>query len=340
VAVTCADVLSGTYNIRPLVAALEIDGLTSGTDEHGVIVVSVPASPHAPHLLGERNEMGVPFRHGPHIEWMGEHQIERAYRDRFARAADDEAVIAALIAGVGPHLGQARGAWLVVAGHVLTPLPTVVERPPANQVRATLVAALELAALIYPHDQPSQRVSTLQQLGAGVNQPRVGLRRWVARSNVYAEPGVASDHVHVELHHDGSAVIAVCLNGWMRGEEALLGVHPVPTTVVESAVADAIAVIATHGRSRGHWGRMAARAAILRPDSDLPLGAVDNGYFAIGLYSGEVRLIPYSVAPYEVAPVDTEFAVDSTPAELRVAARQLVEDLLHQFAVQHLAMPQ
>ena len=53
------------------------------------LAVSVPASPDAPHVVGERNEMGIPFRHGPHTEWMSEHQLERAYRDRFNRQADD-----------------------------------------------------------------------------------------------------------------------------------------------------------------------------------------------------------------------------------------------------------
>lgn len=44
--------------------------------------------------------MGVPFRRGPHTEWMSEHQLERAYRDRFARQAGEAEPMAALFADV------------------------------------------------------------------------------------------------------------------------------------------------------------------------------------------------------------------------------------------------
>jgi predicted HTH transcriptional regulator len=136
--------------IRPLVAGLEIGALTSDDGEKGIIVVSVPASPDAPHIVGERNEMGVPFRHGAHTEWMSEHQIERAYRDRFAGQAGEATAVTTLVDEVAQHLDFDKGVWLVMAAHPLTPLPTLIEPPPREQVATTLNEALRLGAQIYP----------------------------------------------------------------------------------------------------------------------------------------------------------------------------------------------
>lgn len=322
--------------VRPLIAGVQIDSLNGESEDEGVIVLSVPASPDAPHVVGERNEMGVPFRHGPHTEWMSEYQIERAYKDRFTRRENETAALAAMFDEIGLQLDLNLGAWLVVASRPLTPLPALVTRPPKADVRPMLEGALRLAAQIYPHG--GWRVKVLEVLdGNAVDNPRVGLRRWVVRANHYAEPGVLSNLIHIELHHDGAAVIAVALMRWAP-EESFEDFVPVPKRVVEAALVDAVAVGAAHARSRQQTGRVLARTSLLSAASDKPFGAVDN-YLGGGHYSNNLSLVQSSRAPRKVTSVEAEFAGDADADALRDIVRQLIEDFFHQFGIQDTSIP-
>lgn len=80
--------------IRPWIPDLVIEEFTPvGDQSQGILVVSVPASSDAPHVVGERNELGVPYRDGSHTVWMSDYQLERAYRDRFARQVSEDAAL-------------------------------------------------------------------------------------------------------------------------------------------------------------------------------------------------------------------------------------------------------
>ncbi|CAM5578662.1 hypothetical protein STENM327S_05939 [Streptomyces tendae] len=77
-------------HVQPYLPDLDILELTDRTKT--VLVVDVPASEMAPHFVyggaardKEQQAAVVPYRDKDHTAWMAEHQIERAYRDRFAR---------------------------------------------------------------------------------------------------------------------------------------------------------------------------------------------------------------------------------------------------------------
>ncbi|MBJ6613790.1 hypothetical protein NC658_32945 [Streptomyces griseoincarnatus] len=82
-------------HVQPYLPDLDILELTDGTKT--VLVVDVPASEMAPHFVyggaardKEQQTVVVPYRDDGHTAWMAEHQIERAYRDRFARVGQTE----------------------------------------------------------------------------------------------------------------------------------------------------------------------------------------------------------------------------------------------------------
>jgi predicted HTH transcriptional regulator len=82
-------------HVQPYLPDLDILELTDGTKT--VLVVDVPASEMAPHFVyggaardKEQQAVVVPYRDNDHTAWMAEHQIERAYRDRFARVGRAE----------------------------------------------------------------------------------------------------------------------------------------------------------------------------------------------------------------------------------------------------------
>lgn len=128
--------------VRPLIGDLIIEPLDDGNDGPGLIAVFVPASPNAPHVVTyDNNRMGVPYRYGPHTNWMSEHELERAYRDRFSRRADDREALVALIDGLKPEIDLNKGVWLVlVTQPVLSPPPRASGPDRQNAIKAILDA--------------------------------------------------------------------------------------------------------------------------------------------------------------------------------------------------------
>ncbi|MEV7037603.1 ATP-binding protein [Amycolatopsis sp. NPDC051061] len=196
--------------VRPLVDGLQIEALDGEAGEPGLVAVFVPPSPDTPHVIGEKNEMGVPYRYGTDTNWMSESQLERAYRDRFTRRGDDRAALDALIDGLIPEIDLKQGVWVAVVARPVAPLPLLSGRPEREGVTSTMLNALELVSEVFGKSQG--RVPVLNELlsdGPIIN-PRNGLRRWVIRSNHYStDPHELVDCALVELHHDGSVALAM-----------------------------------------------------------------------------------------------------------------------------------
>ncbi|MFD1145645.1 RNA-binding domain-containing protein [Saccharothrix hoggarensis] len=328
--------------VRPVISELVIEPLDDEENGGpGLIVVFVPASPDAPHVVGEKNEMGVPYRSGPHTDWMSEAQLERAYRDRFARQTDDRAALHALIDGLVPELLYLDDAvWLAVATRPTTSPPPQGSRPDREHTAGTMRTSLELAGdVLGVH---SERFQVLSGDGSEfLSQPRTGLRRWTFRSNRLAvNPHARVDRVMVELHHDGSIALAVNLATFLYGaqvveDKRLRDVLLVPIAKVDGLLVEAVAVASTHVRRLGGAGTILARAVLLTTPGK-PLVAVD-------------RVIPGSISPVEVVTetwpvrvplaVEAEFDADGDVPALHTAARQLAEDIHQQFGSSGAALP-
>ncbi|PVC76952.1 ATP-binding protein [Streptomyces sp. CS131] len=81
-------------HVHPYLPDLVMFRLTDGATT--LLVVDVPASEMAPHLVHGRSDKDkeqqaftVPYRDRDHTAWMAEHQIERAYRDHIGRDRPD-----------------------------------------------------------------------------------------------------------------------------------------------------------------------------------------------------------------------------------------------------------
>lgn len=260
--------------IRPWLPDLVIEEFTEGDGQsQGILVVSIPASSVAPHIVGDRNEMGVPYRDGSHTVWMSEYQVERAYRDRFARRVSDEAAMDAQLAEVRDQVELARrGAWLVVAARPSTaPTQLATSRPGKEIVKETATQALTLAGQIQSSN--AGRYPLLNELGEhAVNNPRVGLRRWVVTDRALGSAAALSRNIHVELHHDAASTVAFGIERRDGNNEPY---RRVAVPLVGSAIVDAVALAATHSRSRGYAGALMIKAELVGGD-DMPFGAVNR----------------------------------------------------------------
>jgi hypothetical protein len=326
--------------VRPLIGEVVIEALDGRQGEPGLIVVFVPPSPDSPHVVGEKNEMGVPYRYGPHTSWMSESELERAYRDRFSRQADDRAALAALIDGLMPEVDSAAGVWLAIATRpVLSPprTPRPDRQLAIDAISAAMTQAPEIVGNAY------QRFSVLSQLLSEdtLYHGRTGLRRWTFRSNHYnADPHTLVDWAVVELHHDGCIALTVELTGFMRGAtfaDKVADVWPVPVKRMDSLLAEAVAIASAHLRSLGGTGTILARATLLATSVSRarPLVAVDASS-ASGRY---MDLVSGSRSVRVPMAVEAAFAATGDCLELRDAARQLAEDLNHQFGNPRSSLP-
>ncbi|KFZ76997.1 hypothetical protein ED92_38465 [Amycolatopsis sp. MJM2582] len=329
------------WQVRPLIEGLLIEALGADEGQEGLIAVYVPPSPDAPHLVGEKNEMGVPYRYGTDTNWMSEGQLERAYRERFSRRADDRTTLGALIDGVLPEIDLTTGAWIALAARPVAPLPLLSGSPDRAQATATMKRTLHLASELFGTEQG--RVATLNQLSAeSVNNPRTGLRRWVIRSTPYApDPHELSDWAWVELHHDGSIALAIELRAFLPSDNMLdedTGVWHVPVRIVDAVIVEAIALASTHVRGLGGVGTILTRAALLRAESDqAPLIAIDGR--SGGWTTSYFQRVEGSRSLRKPVAVEAEFSADDDVAALRAVACQLADDIDQQFGIRASTIP-
>lgn len=327
--------------VRPLVDGLLIEALDGEDGAPGLIAMFVPPSPDAPHVIGEKNEMGVPYRYGTDTNWMSESQLERAYRDRFSRRADDRAALSGLIDGLVPEINLAEGIWVAVSARPATPMPLPAVRPEREQATKAMKDALQLVSEMFGETQG--RVPMLKNLSSdAVNNPRNGLRRWVIRSNHYStDPHELVDWAWVELHHDGSVALAIGLAEFLRGVEVaedLAGVWHVPFRWVDAVIAEAVALISTHVRRLGGVGTILARTELLTPSNPMALVAIDN-FMGVG-FSKLFHRLPESRAVRKPVAVEATFSADDDINALRGVARQLADDLDQQFGLRGSSIPE
>jgi hypothetical protein len=329
-------------HVRPLVDGLLVEPLNDAAGEQALIVVSVPASSNAPHVVGEKNEIGVPYRDGSDTRWMTESQLERAYRDRFARRADDRAALTTLVDDLVPEIDLANGVWVAVSARPAALMSLAGGRPKQEQVAATHLQMGELASEIQSTGQG--RLPVISDLpNYAVLNPRTGLRRWVMRSNPHAQdPTELAEWSHVELHHDGSVALAVGFSTWMRGDESPVGdipIYRVPVRAVDSLMVEAVALVAAHIRSLGGAGTTLIRATFLQDPNQppRPMVAVDNKLG--GQYSQRFHVLPGAGAVHRSVAVEAEFSANGDAGALRDVARQLADDLDHQFGMRTSTIP-
>ncbi|WP_134662680.1 MULTISPECIES: helix-turn-helix domain-containing protein [unclassified Amycolatopsis] len=327
--------------VRPMVDGLLIEALDDESGERGLIVVFVPPSSDAPHVVGDKNEMGIPYRDGTDTRWMTEHLLARAYRDRFNRRGDDRAALRTLVAEL-PDTGN--GVWAFVSASPTAPAPPQFGRPDPGGVISTMRALPALAAEVAGS---SYRDGPLLNhlLDSAIGNPRIGLRRWVFRSDYYStDPHATVDWAVVELHHDGSVALGVRVDrlvpAAVSGEPPASEVEVswVPIKLLDQLVVEAVALSALHVRSLGGVGATLIRVDLSR-DAPKPMVAVDN-MVGGGYVSALFGPVPGSRALQRAWDVETGYmAADDVPG-LRNAARQLTDDLNHQFGIRASSVPE
>jgi len=239
-------------------------------------------------------------------------------------------------------------AWLVGVAIARSARASLVEAPTREQATRAVQRASGLDVRIanrglVPNDPREFHVRTF--LGRGVlhgqdqivHNPRRGLRRWVMRDSrpELRETG-QTRRLNLELFHDGAVVIAVPLD-----QPPYLQEHDSAATYVRVSLVEATALALTAlanvwAEEVGTAGALAMRLH-LEPHRTAPNSLMK----AITPELIGYQTLPPNV-PDESVAVGQFFAAESKTAggvdldDMRAAATQLAEDVVHQFGVSSL----
>jgi hypothetical protein len=319
-------------HVQPYLPDLDIFELTDGTKT--VLVVDVPASEMAPHFVyggaardKEQQTAVVPYRDNDHTAWMAEHQIERAYRDRFARVGRAEEEIQRHIdfttQTIAAH-ASAPSAWFIAVSRPQRPLPRGTYTMSRDEAREVLEAAKTRAGVLHARQSvPGPLV------GMGDNtllNPRPGLRRWVC--NNLESP--INREVITELHYDGTVVMAANLS-FIRESEEPPGQDDdllVSERLVTACCYDFVATTQEQQRKLRLDSTLQLTAAIISPDKPRALAPRTS------TWGDEPESTPpYARRPHRIQPAHTVLSPAAADDEGRSSADELCTDLMSQFGV-------
>lgn len=212
--------------ISPPVFGLEIHRL--GDQANRAVVIVVPASTEGPHLIYNKEYFGAPVRNDSDTVWLKERQIEAMYRARFEERRHATEALDNLYAEASAGRPTHERAWVIM---VACPrIPRVGSRPTEIQARELLRKAARDARGHAPGGiHPLENVD--------VDNPRPGLRRWVAVNTATGERSRWKE-AWATIHHDGSVTLAAAVGGFpARGPGDFAG-SEVDSGAIECAVAD------------------------------------------------------------------------------------------------------
>lgn len=304
--------------ISPPIMNLRIDVLGTG-DGPQAVIVEVPASVDGPHLIFRGEYFGAPVRNGSDTVWMRERDIEAAYRARLAARRHAAEELAALYDDQVSAHGVNEIARLIGVARPL--LPTAQPRADQAQAAAIFNQTSNLAGSLTPGT-----VALLSDFSLDLNNPRVGLRRWVVHPA--AGGAGAEDRAVAAVHHDGSVTYSVRAGGDRLSVSDRAPGHWVRSVRVEAFAASLLALVATAARHY-NTGACEVRAGIEWSGPGLQIQTVDS--------TGQPWTPPVPpLARY--AHVHTEIRGDLPEAELLDSLRGFAADMVNQGGVTYLQL--
>lgn len=319
-------------HVHPYLPDLDISVLTDGAKS--VLVVDVPASEMAPHFVyggaardKEQQAAVVPYRDHDHTAWMAEHQIERAYRDRFTRIGSAGEEIQRhtdfLVQSISAH-DATSSAWFIAVAQPQRPVPRGAYRMNRDEAREILGAAASRARGLHTSELVP---GPLKGMGPDVlSNPRPGLHRWVC--NNFRVP--FDREVIVELLFDGTVVMAANLSYIREVQEppAQGDRLQISNRLVTACCCDFVATVQEQQRKLRLDSAMQLTASIISPRGR---GAFVPQTSFWG--DGRETTPPYARLPHQLQPVHTMLSPAAADDEGSRSVDELRTDLMDQFGL-------
>ncbi|QAY60921.1 ATP-binding protein [Microbacterium protaetiae] len=299
--------------ITPPVLGLHIVHLDGGGNR--AIVVAVPPSLDAPHLIYKKDYFAAPYRVNAYTDWMRERQIEAMYRARFDERRNATQALDRLYEDALVDCDSSERLWLVAVAHPRIP------QQPRRMKRAEASDIIQRGGRTAIGMAPSYRGAEFPIQNVEPSHLRAGLRRWIAYGR---PPHEAAWDAIVGVHDDGSVTVAKAIGAVRLDSDRWAGAWVGRSWAIETAVADLV-------------GLIAANAAVTANDEyDVRVGLAWEGSEPIEI--GEVgpfgQLAP-GAQTRRFVPVETTLNARTSSRGLRDAAYTLAVDCLNQVGVRN-----
>ncbi|WP_314699564.1 ATP-binding protein [uncultured Rothia sp.] len=253
--------------IDPPVIGLDFNKISCGEnpDEKYLVLMHIPDSADAPHFArAEKNNFSAPRRNGPHTNPMTYRDIERGFRERFQRSAEQEKTLQDYFEQATETLNPEEGVFLAIAAVPVTTKISAgsVDRGTAIQHTNPWAYSYFMTSFLgnYPKDP---KVSTNGLFMWGGGDIVKGMRRWVLRNSAHATAKYTK-----HLHDDGTLTGGYCLRK-VRGmqstsEQHLAGeINHCNSIDVEKALIDFFSLLREHAQERRTSGGFHIRVGLV-----------------------------------------------------------------------------
>lgn len=252
--------------IDPPVVGLEFNKISCGENSDGkyLVLMHIPDSVDAPHFVRmEKNNFSAPRRNGPHTNLMTYRDIERGFRERFQRSAEQEKTLQDYFEQAVEALNPEQGVFLAIAAVPVTPKISAgsVDRSTAIQHANPWAYSYFMTSFLRNYPKEPQVLTNGLFIWNGGDIVK-GMRRWVLRNSAQATAKYSK-----HLHDDGTLTGGYCLRnvrGLRSTPEQLVGeINHCNSIDVEKALIDFFSLLREHAQERSVPGGFRIRVGLI-----------------------------------------------------------------------------
>lgn len=309
--------------IDPPVIGLDFNKISCGEnpDEKYLVLMHIPDSADAPHFArAEKNNFSAPRRNGPHTIPMTYRDIERGFRERFQRSAEQEKTLQDYFEQATETLNPEEGVFLAIAAVPVT--PKISAAPVSEETMYQYANQMLNPGFLHNFER------TMHEIGFPPNpEVKKGYRRWLVRTNVNSKV-----QYRKYFCDDGSMLVSYQLGHIKRGNKLFhdeskknhcLSKH------IEFVIADFMSLLRSYSQGHKVYGTYRIRAGLVgSSDSPITIRTMSN--------FNEVLEESYSEPIKRFQPVST-FVDPLAPIEdILPPLRALALDIVNQGGIQNL----
>lgn len=321
--------------IDPPVIGLDFNKISCGEnpDEKYLVLMHIPDSADAPHFArAEKNNFSAPRRNGPHTNPMTYRDIERGFRERFQRGAEQEKTLQDYFEQAAEALNPEQGVFLAIAAVPVTP---IISADPITSGTASEYSHPQAYSYFMASHQgkspKEEKIETEFTFIWNLGEHVKGMRQWVIRNL----PKTTGGKYRKYLHDDGTLLGAYQLGG-VYNESAPSDQYPVGkpnhcmSRDIEYALIDFFSLLREHAKERRVSGGFRIRVGLVG-DSNSPI--------LVRTFEGLINILmdeKYSEPIKRFQPVSTFIDPLAPIEDVLPPLRTLALDIVNQGGIQNL----
>lgn len=312
--------------IDPPVVGLEFNKISCGENlDKKLVLMHIPDSVDAPHFVrveknNNNNNFSAPRRNGPHTNLMTYRDIERGFRERFQRGAEQEKTLQDYFEQAAEALNPEQGVFLAIAAVPVT--PKISDAPVSEESMYQYANEKLNPEFLHNFER------TMYEIGFPPNpEVKKGYRRWLIRTNVNSKAQ------YRKYFCDNGSMLASYQLGYIRkGNELFydeskknhcLSKH------IEFVIADFMSLLRSYSQEHKVYGAYRIRAGLVGSSDDpITIRTISN--------FDQVLEESYSEPIKRFQPVSTFIDPLAPIEDILSPLRTLALDIVNQGGIQNL----